>query len=70
MQRIEPHDNGRLQLLRQNSMTGHSKPEWHCKATLTALRLFQKVEEVQNVTILGYILTPHGECMEKLKVTY
>ena len=51
-------------------MTGHSKPEWHCKATLTALHLFQKVEEVQNVTILGYILTPYGECMEKLKVTY
>lgn len=39
-------------------MTGHSEPEWHCKATLTALLLFQKVEEVQNVTILCYILTP------------
>lgn len=60
-----PH-NGRPQLLRKTSVTGHSKTKWHCRATLTASLLFQKVEEVQN-GLLGIILTPKGERMEKLK---
>lgn len=65
LSKAAPH-NGRLQLLRKTSVTGHSKTEWHCRATLTALLLFQKVEEVQN-GLLGIILTPKGERMEKLK---